>query len=230
MATVKRIVCLANSIKNSGRCLAGREILENGGYGGWIRPVSGRATMEVSLDECRCSRGMIPRLLDILDVPLREAAPHGHQTENYSIEPDGRWVKAGELPWDELERLRQRPASIWISRHRTNMGAFDCVSQMEAETIPESLLLLFQKDFIVEIGTSVWDGKMKRSYRGKFDYLGTNYNLSVTDPVARSVFSRKKEGDYPIRDVYICVSLTEAYEGDGRCHKLVAAILTNPPL
>ncbi len=77
MAYVKRIVCLANSYKQpNGRCVAGREILENGGYGGWIRPVGARDTAEVSLEECRCSNGLIPGLLDILDVPLRDGAPH----------------------------------------------------------------------------------------------------------------------------------------------------------
>ncbi len=60
--------------------------------------------------------------------------------------------------------------------------------------------------------------------------MGTHYNFSVTDPVVRSAFSRKDEGDYSISDVYVCLSLTEPYEGDGRCHKLVAAIMKNPPL
>jgi hypothetical protein len=46
----KTIVCLANSIKDNGRCIAGREVLANR-YGGWIRPVSDRATAELSLAE-----------------------------------------------------------------------------------------------------------------------------------------------------------------------------------
>ena len=38
--TVKRIVCLANSRKRGGRCVAGKELLADGRAGGWIRPVS----------------------------------------------------------------------------------------------------------------------------------------------------------------------------------------------
>jgi hypothetical protein len=38
------------------------------------------------------------------------------------------------------------------------------------------------------------------------------------------------QGDHPLNDVYICVSLTEPYEQDGRCHKLVAAVIKNPLL
>jgi len=47
MATVKRIVCLANSRKLQGRCIAGREIVQ-GKPGAWIRPVSAREHEEVS--------------------------------------------------------------------------------------------------------------------------------------------------------------------------------------
>ncbi|MGH7707024.1 MAG: dual OB domain-containing protein, partial [Vulcanimicrobiaceae bacterium] len=36
---LKRIVCLANSRKLQGRCVAGRELQKNG-PGAWIRPVS----------------------------------------------------------------------------------------------------------------------------------------------------------------------------------------------
>jgi len=34
MAYVKRIVCLANSVKTGGTCIAGRELLPDGQYGG----------------------------------------------------------------------------------------------------------------------------------------------------------------------------------------------------
>ena len=35
MPTVKRIVCLANSRKLTGRCVAGKELLEGNRLGGW---------------------------------------------------------------------------------------------------------------------------------------------------------------------------------------------------
>ena len=50
-ATFKRIVCLANSRKYSGRCIAGKELLADGRPGRWIRPVSARENEEVSEHE-----------------------------------------------------------------------------------------------------------------------------------------------------------------------------------
>ena len=67
MNYVKRIVCLANSRKMSGRCIAGLEI-EGDQVGGWIRPVSNRSTEEISLFEQRFEDGSEPDLLDIVEV------------------------------------------------------------------------------------------------------------------------------------------------------------------
>ncbi|HXQ27554.1 MAG TPA: hypothetical protein VN822_14200 [Candidatus Acidoferrales bacterium] len=227
MAYVKRIVCLANSYKPpNGRCIAGKEVLADG-YGGWIRPVSGRSTAEVSFSEYRYEDNTSPKLLDIVDVPLLNADPRHHQVENHVIAA-ARWVKRGELPWDELEQLRDRPASLWINSGHTNAGHYDCISHAEAATVQDSLLLIRVDDFVVEIGRNHWTGR--KSYRGKFEYNGVHHNLSVTDPIVRDAFAAKEEADYPLKDVYVCVSLTEPYEHDDRCHKLVAAIITKRPL
>jgi hypothetical protein len=111
MAYTKRIVCLANSFKIGGSCIAGREVLGKGTYGGWIPPVSDRPTAEVWASECQYADNTVPKLLDIIDVPLSHAVPHNHQTENHVLAKK-QWTKVGVLPWDELENLRERPASL----------------------------------------------------------------------------------------------------------------------
>jgi hypothetical protein len=89
------------------------------------------------------------------------------------------------------------------------------------------LLLIKPTDLIIQVGI---EGYMyqKRVVRAHFTYAGTPYALKVTDPVADAAFRQKDDGDYPL-DAYLCVSLTEPYEMDNRCHKLAAAIISNQP-
>ena len=230
MAYVKRIVCLANSYKTGGFCVAGREVLANG-YGGWIRPVSARPTSEVWPSESRYENDASPKLLDTIDVPLLNPSPQHHQTENHVIDTTRRWAKKDALPWKKLENILDRPKSLWSNGEHTKYGGLNnCVSPQFAATFTDSLVLIRPGDFVVEIGTRTWEGETKRTYYGNFTYNGTNHSLSLTDPSARSAFGAKSEGNYPLKDVYLCISLTELFEKDGRCHKLVAAIFSNPPL
>lgn len=223
MPYVKTIVCLANSYKPpNGRCIAGREILQDG-YGGWIRPVSDRETAEVSFSEYSYESKQSPQILDIIEIPLLRSEPRHHQTENHVI-ASGRWVKKGRLAWDDLEIIRDEPGSLWINSDSTKAGHYDCISQDEAATVHDSLLLIRPENFAIEIGRNYWTGR--KSFRGSFNYKGDYHSLSMTDPVAREAFGVKEEGSYHLEDIYLCISLTEPYEQDDRCHKLVAAIIS----
>ena len=104
MQTMKRIVCLANSRKLYGRCIAGREWC-GPRAGRWIRPVSERAGQEVSEYERQYEDGSDPQVLDIVDVPVLEARPTGWQTENWLLDPEYYWEKAGRLSWFDLPAL-----------------------------------------------------------------------------------------------------------------------------
>jgi hypothetical protein len=228
MGYIKRIVCLANSFKNGGSCVAGKEILLGGHYGGWIRPVSARPTAELWLSESMYDSYASPKLLDIIDVPLLKAIPHDHQSENHLIDPAVSWTKKGELPRGELELLCDYPATLWLNRGRTSNGAFDCVGREESALFAASLYFIKADCFTVEVGPGRWKGT--KTYRGNFRYREVEHSLRVTDPEIAGKFESKQDGRYPLQDVHLCVSLTEPFEMDKRCHKLVASVILNGAL
>ncbi len=95
MATTKRILCLANSRKLSGRCVAGVEFT-GGRPAGWMRPVSTREHQEVSEYERQYPDGSDPRPLDIIDIPLLEHRLQDYQQENWLLDLDfGRAERPG---------------------------------------------------------------------------------------------------------------------------------------
>jgi hypothetical protein len=226
MAYSKKIVCLATSRKPSGRCVAGKEALENE-YGGWIRPVSVRPSAEISLEERRYENGKEPRILDVIDIPMLAPVPRVHQTENHMIDQSFYWAKRDALVWDDLAELVDRPATLWTNGNSTYHGRNDKVTQELASQFTGSLFLIEPEACNVQVqlegGTFA---PAKRRVRADFRYNGVPYNFIVTDPVAEQAFLAQENGVHPLNDAYLCISLTEAYEGDGCCHKLVATILT----
>lgn len=121
---VKRILCLANSRKLSGRCIAGREIV-GGKPGVWIRPVSNREHQEVSWEERQFEDGTNPSVLDVIQVPLIEARPHLFQQENWLLDARFYWAKSDRLDWDALQPFVEAAEPLWLNQNNsyTDAGA-----------------------------------------------------------------------------------------------------------
>ena len=215
----KRIVCLANSRKLSGRCLAGREI-SGRSLGDWIRPVSSRPNEEISLEERRFQDGSEPALRDLLEIPMIEGRPHECQVENHLIDHEYYWTKVGEFPSTQLRTLCETPATLWINGYRSYNGLNDRIPQAEAAVLPSSLVLIEPRD----LSLCVERGLKKLQVRADFAFLGEPYKLTVTDPdVERSSLSQG-EGRYPYpRPAVACISLGEPF--DGYRYKLMASLI-----
>lgn len=222
--STRTIVCLANSWKDSGRCVAGKLATANG-YGGWIRPVSGRPGHEVSDDERRCEGGRILRLLDIVEIPVGDPAPSGHQTENIRLDPSRRWIRRGAVDWSALGSMLDQPESLWINGHASRGGINDRVKARDAVGLGWSLALIAPDEVHLE-GTPE---RNRWRVRARFLYNGCEYRLSVTDPAVEHAMKIQARREFKMVDTYLCVSLSEEFV-DRWCYKLAAAILSKRPL
>ena len=107
----KRIVCLANSRKLHGRCVAGRELVADRPEA-WVRPVSDREHQEVSEYERQYQDGSDPTLLDVVDVPLLEHRPKDYQQENWLLDPEYYWTKVDRCSWEDLDQFSEAGGTL----------------------------------------------------------------------------------------------------------------------
>lgn len=228
MSVVKRILCLANSKKMSGRCVAGREVQDTG-PGPWIRPVSARPTEEVSEDERQYQDGSDPRVLDIIDIPLIQHQPHACQTENWLLDPDYYWTKVSQVGWAELQRYVESPATLWTNSRSTYNGANDEILQADADALPNSLVLIRVPALELRVFAPGADfGNPKRRVLADFMHRSIRYTFWVTDPVIERDYKARPDGTYTLAECCLSVSLGEPMQKQNResCrYKLVAAII-----
>jgi len=220
------IVCLANSRKTSGRCVAGK-VLDGGKLGEWVRPVSPRLTGEVSEEERRYEDGSDPKLLDIIEIPMSKASPDSYQQENHVIDTEYHWRRRGRATWDDIAAaLDQPPSVLWTNGFSTVVaGENDRVPEVLANNLTSSLRLIQPQNLIIWVGAPGADyGNPRRKVRSMFRYADAQYNIGVTDPVIEREYFAKANGEYPVANAILCISLGELHEG--YAYKLVAAIIT----
>lgn len=226
MPTTKKIVCLANSRKLSGRCVAGVELTEFG-FGNWIRPVSIRKHEEVSEYERNYENGSDPALLDIIEIPLLKRCPGGCQQENWLLDPELYWVKTGALDWEELGPISETAGTLWKNGISTYHGESDRIPEFDADKETSSLKLVRVDQVKLRVYAPGADfGNAKRRVQARFDFAGHSYALRVTDPKIERAFLGQADGEYQLGESCLTISLGETFEGYS--YKLVAAILERP--
>jgi hypothetical protein len=224
MTIAKRIVCLANSRKIAGRCIAGREF-RDAKAGDWVRPVSARPHEEVSEEERQYEDGSDPKVLDILDVPVVEHRAKSYQRENWLLDDKLYWNRVGKVEWKELALLEDKPESLWINGHSTYHGLNDRILLADAAKLGNSLYLLRAPHIELSVfAPGEAFGNSRKRVQARFEYRGVSYRSWVTDPAVERLYGAKAESDYKLGECYLTVSLGEPAD-DGYCYKLVAAII-----
>lgn len=206
-------VCLANSNKEKGRCIAGIEIQDGkpvlvDGKPKWIRPV------------CNTLHGEIPshlvwfvRLLDIVEINVTAQAPQGFQSENIRFDTDSLQV-IGTYPASSLPAL-------CFSLNDLIFGNDDrAVSDDEIISPAHSLMLI--KITAFKISRNTYSGNRNSQVRMRFTYREVEYDFPVTDPVFVDRYRLEKDILANKNSIYITISLGILFEG--LHYKLVAAI------
>lgn len=219
MTYTRTIVCLANSRKTSGRCIAGKE-WGNGVAGAWFRPVSSRHSHEVSEEERRFQNGQDPRLLDIITIPCTAPQPMPHQEENHVLDAGYYWKKQDVLPWHQVDSLLDAPSELWS----LGESSYAFLNNRVADGYRggKSLYLIAVDELRLLVGAKSTQYP-KRIVRGEFTYRGIDYRMAVTDPAVEKAFLERADGNYVIEDPRLCISLGDPYQG--YFYKLIAAVL-----
>ena len=221
-----QLVCLANSYREGGRCVAGK-IIGEAGYSEWVRPV--RPDQDrLNLQDVMIEGTRIAGLLDILQVDFVEPKPVEFQTENHVIDTERPWRQSGTVDTDTVVDAIDDLDKLWINGHSTGNGINDRVPAEEAAQFSHSLMLIRPEQFEIRVQTE--GGGMyprKKKVRAAFNFKGASYILAITDPLIHSEYKPRKEGRYPLDGSHhlVCVSLSMPFKGDNSCYKLVAGVI-----
>lgn len=223
MSMTKRIVCLANSRTLAGRCIAGRE-WSSDRAGDWIRPVSKRGGQEVSEYERQYEDGSDPRVLDVIDVPIVKRIAKDWQSENWLLDEERYWRKAGRYSCFDLPALVNTAEPLWLDGFNTYHGANDHIPLRQMTGVTHSLRLVEVQELELAVfAPAEAFGNRKRRVQGRFRHAGRDYALWVTDPVCERNHLAKLDCEYRLEHCFLTISLGEPF--DGSCHKLIAAVI-----
>lgn len=225
----KTFVCLANSDRNLGRCVAGilvekisdkwSVIKDSTGSPSWVRPVSKTGEGEIPIT---CVKDF--NLLDVLEVDIQEPCPINHQSENCYFDLTS--LKKVDAISNNSILLEQ----MLDIKHKL---VFD---SLEKTVLPDQpidySLMLIKPDQVKNIywETSPWL-PLKKSLKADFVYNSTEYKyINVKDPVINEIYKRTPSY-YSLEeyDFYLTLSLANEYQheqqGTKKKYKLIAGII-----
>ncbi|RIZ68854.1 MAG: hypothetical protein D0528_06305 [Methylococcales bacterium] len=200
----KTIVVLANSIKHSQHCVAGKCINTKE----WIRLVSDKFGAELTHQQARYQNPYGTYLVKPMQktvVGLDQHVPLIHQPENHII--DGSiWQQQYNIDDTGLHNYLETPNDLW--------GSGDHILYSD---ITNGYITIVQSLYLVKVNNlNIYKNQYDKR-RASFNYNNQNYDFAVTDPNFDSIVNN----GVALKNI-LCLSLGEEYKGN--CYKLVATI------
>lgn len=210
---MSRLICLANSRKHNGRCIAGIDI----STGDWVRPVTSLDDGRIPTDISLIDRKPI-QLLDVVDIPLSKMV-QGYECENRLI-LDGSWKRVGRVATNDVIPYCENKI---LHTHRDDW--INAIPHSYISSLPADKRRTLQ---IIKVsGFQTWRnnyGKWKGSIPLK---SGQDLVLNVTDPE----LCNKLDNDYAVNsECLVVLSLAQPWkkpssEGELQCYRLIAGVL-----
>lgn len=211
-----RFVCLGNSVKQGGRCLAGMQLDVNNdpilefGKPKWIRPT------------CNTLHGEVPnqialpfKLLDILEINDTLPRPQKYQSENVLFNINS-IKKIGIFDKRRLNSLCEDRRYIFKTRYPS-------LSEEVIRELNYSLMLVKPTQFgVIE---KIYEDRMAPQHRMLFTYNNFNYDFSITDPVFLRYYEANPEFVEGVKDVVLSLSVSVKFPPTNRYYKLVAGVI-----
>jgi len=211
-----KILCLANSYKEKGRCLAGlqlddknKPVLQNN-RPIWIRPICN--TEHGQVHNHLCSNIF---LLDILEINNTKTVGKGYQSEN-TIFDDNSIRKVGTVDSNVLNELTDNDRFNLIFGNKGRALAEDAIQKLNY-----SLMLVKTSEF--EVIEKKYDDREYPQIRLSFKYANHWYDLPITDPDFLNKY--KMDSDLINNKAAIYLTLSLAVVHNGWHSKLIAAII-----
>ncbi len=225
------LICLANSKKLSGRCVAG---VRTDGKG-WIRPVSIAPEGVLEERHYTVKGGGEVQPLQVVRIPFDKPRPMLHHPEDWLIKPDS-WVLSEPLVTPEQVLTLQNCLTTVpeILGDTTDKIPYPPIG---APPLEASLALVQPQNLRFVVKESKKPGEKR--IRVNFELQGASYNLALTDIEWTELLQEQEFGEYSLLDLgfdpeapfLLTISLSEPFQtgtGVNHCYKLVAAIFEAP--
>lgn len=232
-----RLLCLANSIRERGRCVAGIDLATSR----WVRPI--HADGSPFTDRETSVGGRLLQLLEVVDVAVNESASPGRfQRENHHLRAQAPASNRFDALVDRIHSLLNPPL---LFRAVGRYTAEQCLPFCDAsEPLLHSTTDWVPTSHFERRDVSAWKSlqlirctdvafdpnpRNPRRWQVTFTFGRSRdrYCLKLTDPVCQSWLDQRRS---IARDCLLTISLTRPWQPADRslpesCYKVVAAVI-----